>query len=45
MSRSDEKIAVVGGGPVGSSLALVLAKHGYTVDLYEKREDASLKPF
>jgi kynurenine 3-monooxygenase len=45
MSRSEEKIAIVGGGPCGSSLALILAKHGYNVDLFEKREDASLKPY
>lgn len=31
---------VVGGGPVGTLLAIVLARHGYTVGLYESRPDS-----
>ena len=31
---------VVGGGPVGSLLAIVLARHGYPVGLYEGRPDS-----
>jgi kynurenine 3-monooxygenase len=32
-------VAVVGAGPVGSLLALTLARRGLTVDLYERRPD------
>jgi kynurenine 3-monooxygenase len=35
-------VAVVGAGPVGSLLALTLARRGYTVDLYERRPDLRL---
>ena len=31
---------IAGGGPVGSLLAIVLARHGYKVDLYEGRPDS-----
>lgn len=31
---------MVGGGPVGSLLAIVLARHGYSVGLYEGRPDS-----
>ena len=31
---------VAGGGPVGSLLAIVLARHGYDVNLYEGRPDS-----
>lgn len=34
-----EKITLVGGGLVGSLLALILAKKGYQVDVYESRSD------
>lgn len=32
-------VAIVGGGPAGSLLALALAQQGYHVDLYERRSD------
>jgi kynurenine 3-monooxygenase len=32
-------VAIVGAGPVGSLLALTLARRGLTVDLYERRPD------
>ena len=38
MSRA--KFTVVGGGPVGTLLAISLARHGYTVGLYEGRPDS-----
>ncbi|NMP31065.1 FAD-dependent monooxygenase [Thalassotalea sp. M1531] len=34
-----EKITLIGGGLVGSLLSLVLARKGYSVDVYESRED------
>jgi len=34
------KFAIAGGGPVGSLLAVVLARHGYEVDLFEGRPDS-----
>ena len=34
------KFTVAGGGPVGSLLAILLARHGYTVGLYEGRPDS-----
>ena len=33
------KLAVIGAGPVGCVQALMLRKHGYSVDLYEYRKD------
>lgn len=33
-------VTVVGGGPVGALLAISLARHGYTVGLYEGRPDS-----
>lgn len=39
-SRTEEgRVAIVGAGPAGSLLALVLAQQGYEVDLYERRAD------
>jgi kynurenine 3-monooxygenase len=38
-SESKKNVAIIGGGPVGSSLALMLAKKGYNVDLFEKKTD------
>ncbi|MDP4826525.1 MAG: FAD-dependent monooxygenase [Flavobacteriales bacterium] len=35
----NEKIAIAGGGLVGSLQALFLAKHGFSVDVYERRHD------
>jgi kynurenine 3-monooxygenase len=33
------RVAIVGGGPAGSLLALALAQKGYGIDLYERRSD------
>ena len=35
-----QTFTVVGGGPVGTLLAIVLARHGYKVGLYEGRPDS-----
>lgn len=37
--RSTDKIVVVGAGPVGSLLSILLAKSGYEVELIERRTD------
>ena len=37
--REDARVAIVGGGPAGSLLALALAQRGYEVDVYERRAD------
>lgn len=37
---TQKSFTVVGGGPVGSLLAISLAKHGYKVSLYEGRRDS-----
>lgn len=39
MINPEERIAVIGAGPVGSTLAIILAQKGYKVDVFEKRED------
>src|SRR5215467_2712988 len=36
---AETRVAIVGGGPAGSLLALALAQKGYGVDLYERRSD------
>ncbi len=36
---AQKKIAIVGGGLVGSLLAIFLAKKGHRVDVYERRQD------
>ncbi|HEY2496330.1 MAG TPA: NAD(P)/FAD-dependent oxidoreductase [Candidatus Angelobacter sp.] len=33
------RVAIVGGGPAGSLLALALAQRGYEIDVYERRTD------
>jgi kynurenine 3-monooxygenase len=35
-----KEFSVAGGGPVGALLAIVLARHGYQVDLFEGRPDS-----
>ena len=37
---TQKRMTVVGGGPVGSLLAISLARHGYRVGLYEGRPDS-----
>ena len=37
---TQKTFTVVGGGPVGTLLAISLARHGYTVGLYEGRPDS-----
>ena len=39
---SGRRFTVAGGGPVGSLLAILLAKHGYSVGLYEGRPDSRI---
>ena len=34
-----ERVAIVGAGPVGSLLALTLARRGYALDVFERRPD------
>ena len=36
---NNHHITIIGAGLVGSLLALVLARKGYTVDVYEARQD------
>jgi kynurenine 3-monooxygenase len=39
-SLTDQKIAINGAGPVGALLAVMLAKKGYQIDLFESRPDS-----
>ena len=38
-----EKITIAGAGPVGTLLAIVLARHGHRVNLFESRPDSRVK--
>jgi kynurenine 3-monooxygenase len=38
-SKEEARVAIVGGGPAGSLLALALAQRGHEVDVYERRSD------
>jgi kynurenine 3-monooxygenase len=38
------KIGIIGCGPVGATLAIMLAQQGYIVDVYEKRPDPTVGP-
>ncbi|KAJ2796585.1 kynurenine 3-monooxygenase, mitochondrial precursor [Coemansia guatemalensis] len=40
---SERHVVIIGGGLVGSLTACYLAKRGWTVDLYEKRQDTRLQ--
>lgn len=40
----EKKIAIVGAGPVGSLLAILLAKQGYQVSIFERRPDLRQAP-
>lgn len=33
----NHKVAIIGAGPVGIGLALMLLKEGFIIDIYEKR--------
>ena len=37
-----QTIGIIGGGPVGCCLAILLAKRGYKVEILEKRPDPEL---
>jgi kynurenine 3-monooxygenase len=37
----EQKIVVIGGGPVGALAALYAARRGYAVELYELRDGVS----
>jgi len=39
----ETRVAIVGGGPAGSLLALALAQRGYEVDVYERRSDPRMQ--
>lgn len=38
-SAGDARITIIGAGPVGSLLALLLARRGFAVEVYERRPD------
>lgn len=44
MSTKFEKIVVVGAGPTGLTLALLLAERGITVDVLESLEQVDQRP-
>ncbi len=39
MKKRDKKVTLIGAGLVGSLLSAYLTKHGYTVEIYERRTD------
>jgi len=39
-----ERVTIFGAGPVGSLLALMLARRGFAVDVYERRPDMRVHP-
>ncbi|MGW8123758.1 FAD-dependent oxidoreductase [Roseivirga echinicomitans] len=39
MSSQNQKISILGAGPVGALLSISLAKKGYSVTLFERRDD------
>ena len=42
MPTSSQPLTIIGGGLVGSLLALYLARRGHSVDIYERRPDPRL---
>lgn len=38
-ANAEGKIAIVGGGPAGACMALILAQRGFSVDVFELRAD------
>ena len=42
-SSTRETITIAGAGPVGPLLAIILARHGHSVNLFESRPDSRLK--
>lgn len=38
-ATNSKKITIIGAGPVGSMLSIYLSKRGYSVEVYEKRQD------
>lgn len=40
MAKHKQRISIAGAGPVGSLLAVMLAKQGYKIDLFESRPDS-----
>lgn len=40
MTTKKQRISIAGAGPVGSLLAVMLAKQGYKIDLFESRPDS-----
>jgi kynurenine 3-monooxygenase len=42
-SSTRETITIAGAGPVGALLAIILARHGHSVNLFESRPDSRLK--
>ncbi len=42
-SSTRETITIAGAGPVGTLLAIILARHGHSVNLFESRPDSRLK--
>ena len=39
----NKSIAIIGAGPAGYNLAILLAKRGYEVEMFEKRADPSVE--
>lgn len=39
MSRKEQKVTLIGAGLIGSLLSTYLTKHGYEVEIYERRPD------
>lgn len=44
VDRSSRKVCIIGGGPVGCSLGVMLSKHGFGVHIYERYVDIRVVP-